>query len=294
MLNSTMKWGRHVVIAFALILLAGILLLVARAAGLAPTKSPAGVTPKSAERNADGNSPRTTIAAQNEDGPLRILPLGDSITSSDEDHLSYRYNLWIKLTDSGIDFDFVGSLDSNVRGNPAWPDHDGRAFDRDHEGHWGWGVDQILGGVPHKPNDKLSEWLKGYTPDIVLLHMGTNDADRHQTTSSTVYELKQVIRLLQADNPNVTVLLAKLIPMSDVKVNARIDELNSRIDDIAAEMTTAASPVIVVDQNSGFDADADTYDGVHPNESGEEKMASRWFEALQGVMKQSSAAPGRR
>ncbi len=278
------KWGRHLLIAFAIIMLAGILLLVARAAGLAPTKSPAGAASTLADRNADRDSPKMTLAGRNAGGPLRILPLGDSITQSDSDHLSYRYNLWVKLIDSGIDFDFVGSLHSNERGNPAWPAHDGKTFDPDHEGHWGWAVEQVLNGVPYNQDERLSEWLKEYTPDIVLLHLGTNDAYREQSTLSTVNELKEVIRELRADNPNVTVLLAKLIPLDDADANLRIDDLNSRIDGIATEMTAAASPVVVVDQNSGFDPRADTYDGVHPDESGEEKMAARWFDALQRIM----------
>lgn len=37
---------------------------------------------------------------------------------------------------------------------------------------------------------------------------------------------------------------------------------------------------LIVDQNSDFNAQAETYDGVHPNEQGEKKMAARWFDAL--------------
>jgi len=41
-----------------------------------------------------------------------------------------------------------------------------------------------------------------------------------------------------------------------------------------------------VDQFSGFNAKAgfDTYDGCHPNESGENKMAYRWFAAIKKVL----------
>src|SRR3712207_7345092 len=39
---------------------------------------------------------------------------------------------------------------------------------------------------------------------------------------------------------------------------------------------------VLVDQYAGFDPrpGADTYDGVHPDESGDRKMADRWFAAL--------------
>jgi lysophospholipase L1-like esterase len=48
----------------------------------------------------------------------------------------------------------------------------------------------------------------------------------------------------------------------------------------AAGKATAASPIMVVDQWTGFDATADTVDGVHPNASGSTKMAAKWSAAL--------------
>ena len=56
--------------------------------------------------------------------------------------------------------------------------------------------------------------------------------------------------------------------------------LNAAIPAWAASESTAQSPVIVVDQWTGFDTDADTYDGVHPNASGDAKIAQNWLEAL--------------
>jgi len=38
--------------------------------------------------------------------------------------------------------------------------------------------------------------------------------------------------------------------------------------------------VVVVDQSAGFDPVADTRDGIHPNATGEEKMAAAWHAAL--------------
>ena len=55
-----------------------------------------------------------------------------------------------------------------------------------------------------------------------------------------------------------------------------VDFLNEKIDELAARKTTRRSPVVVVDQNAGFDATrgVDTYDGMHPNEQGGRKMAT--------------------
>jgi lysophospholipase L1-like esterase len=216
--------------------------------------------------------------------PVRILPLGDSITQGDGVHKSYRYNLWIKLVDSGIQFDFVGSVASNWRGNPTWPDYKEHSFDRDHEGHWGWRSDQILDGFYGSKDGKLSEWLKDYTPDIVLMHLGTNDMLERQSVSSTIEDFRQIITQIRAHNPRVTVLLATLIPTGDANVNRNIDDLNDRIEDLGRDMNTKASRIILVDQAKGFSPDTDTNDGLHPNELGEEKMAQRWIEGLETAL----------
>jgi lysophospholipase L1-like esterase len=54
---------------------------------------------------------------------------------------------------------------------------------------------------------------------------------------------------------------------------------DNRIPGWAAGLTTAQSPIVVVDQWTGFDAVADTGDGVHPNDAGFRKMADRWYPA---------------
>ena len=60
----------------------------------------------------------------------------------------------------------------------------------------------------------------------------------------------------------------------------RVRNAGREIPEIAEEMSTVESPVIIVDHFQGFDAEEDTYDGVHPNAAGEEKMAQRWFQAI--------------
>ena len=199
---------------------------------------------------------------------LCILPLGDSITQSDDSHVSYRYWLWNDLTEAGYEFDFVVSMNEHYNGTPNYPDP---SFDRDHEGHWGWRADEI--------NAQMPSSLSGYTPDVVLMHLGTNDAFQSNPTEETVGELAQLIEVLRSDNERVVILLAKLIPAGSQQ--SAIDDLNGRFDALASDLSTTTSPVVVVDQASGFDVNSDTFDSVHPNESGEQKMASKWFDALE-------------
>lgn len=224
-----------------------------------------------------------------------ILPLGDSITQAEINRASYRYPLWKKLVDSDLKFDFVGSLkkqqDRYSKGTPPQPDYKGKSFDRDHEGHFGWRIDEILKGREFdngSGSGRLADWVKGYEADIALVHLGTNDAFVGQSNESSVEELKEVIRILREDNPQTIILLAILAPVKHRPGNAgAVESLNEAIPRVAEDMHTEASPVILVDHFSGLDAEEDTYDGVHPNESGEEKMAQTWFEAIKMVVESS-------
>ena len=212
---------------------------------------------------------------------LRIMPLGDSITQALSDQLSYRYRLWIKLVDAGAAFDFVGSLDSNVSGNPVWPDHRGQSFDRHHEGHAGIRSDTMAGALP--------SLMSGYTPDVVLMHLGTNDVLQGRPNAETIVSLGHIIDVLRVKNSRVAILLATLIPTTFLPQNDRITDLNVLIDALVLEKNTPQSPVILIDQSAGFDVLADESDGVHPSAFGEEKMARKWFEALQLFLVKSNA-----
>ena len=202
----------------------------------------------------------------------RVMPLGDSITQADSQHDSYRRPLWLKLKSSGFDVDFVGRQTSHHGGPP--PNQD---FDMDHEGHWGWRTDEVL--------DRVGEWAHAETPDVVLIHLGTNDVLQSQSTSSTIDELGQIIDQIRTANPNVSIILAQLIPVDNLSRNAAIRSLNNEILILAGSKDIENSPVRVVDQFSGFDPKLDTYDGLHPNPTGEEKMAQNWFSALEKMLK---------
>jgi lysophospholipase L1-like esterase len=200
------------------------------------------------------------------------MPIGDSITQANNEHDSYRRILWHGLERSGYQVDFVGSLNSNHGGLPPHQD-----FDLDHEGHWGFRTDEIL--------EQIDDWAGTYEPQVVLIHLGSNDVFQNQSTTGTIEELGRLIDRLRAANTKVKIALAQIIPVDHAaKLNA-IRDLNERIEVLGATKNLEDSPVLVVDQFTGFDAQSDTYDGVHPNASGEEKMARRWLSALDELLR---------
>ncbi len=230
-------------------------------------------------------SPALVIA---DDYVYRILPLGDSITHAEINRASYRYPLWKRLIDAGVKFDFVGSMNTQTdrysKGDTPQPDYKGLQFDKDHEGHFGWEASDLVKG--RNPRNKtgsgsLSQWMQGYDFDIALVHLGTNDAFNRQSSAQIADELKQVITLLRTDNPNAVILVAKLIPTKRKQGDSEaVVAVNMAIPGVVEMMNTVNSPVLLVDHFSDYDAEKDNYDGVHPNEKGEEKMAQRWFDAI--------------
>ncbi|WP_116545133.1 SGNH/GDSL hydrolase family protein [Pontibacter virosus] len=216
--------------------------------------------------------------------PIRIMPLGNSITQGNMDYVSYRYPLWKKLIDAGVNFEFVGSHTENNGGTPSFDDHKGQSFSNRNEGHWGWSTDQILKGRDGKGT--IAQWADASKPDMVLMHLGTNDMFSGHAIEETIDEIKAVIDTIHKKSPGVTIFLAKLIPADGQVVGLdkaqNIQELNEQIEALVKSQTSDGPPLILVDQNTGFKVKAgeDTYDGIHPNESGMEKMAQVWFDAI--------------
>ena len=163
-------------------------------------------------------------------------------------------------------------MDASYLGNPEWPAIDGVEFDRDHEGHWGWTTHDLVGALP--------AWLDEYTPDVVLLHAGTNDALSGLPTADTLDNLREIVEQLRDGNPTVAVLVARLIPATDPDAGALVDELNGQLGSLVAELDGDDSTVRLVDMNTGFGAELLGDDGFHPNAAGELELAERWLAAL--------------
>jgi mannan endo-1,4-beta-mannosidase len=199
--------------------------------------------------------------------PTRIMTLGDSITGSPG---CWRALLWKQLQDTGhTDVDFVGTLPA-----PGC----GFAYDGDNEGHGGF----LATGIVR--DNQLPGWLSATHPDIVLMHLGTNDVWNNIPTSAILDAYTTLLGQMRAGNPETKLVVARIIPMNPSNCAAcgqRVVDLDNAIPGWAQSHSTATSPITVVDQWTGFDTAADTGDGVHPNSTtGIQKMAARWYPAL--------------
>ena len=194
--------------------------------------------------------------------PAKILLLGDSITAGSVTSgykLTYGDELEQKLTSASYDFNFVGTLEdtsNNIK----------------HEGHTGFQASQV--------DTSLLSWLGNYDADIALIHLGTNDILLGEDDGTTLTELETIIKKLQTDQLAVSILVAKIIQIDNPDKSIG---LNSMLDDTWAKTnSTLTSSVIIVDQHAELDIATDYRDTprIHPNSTGEKKMAAKWFSSL--------------
>jgi len=214
------------------------------------------------------------LASVAQAAPARVMPLGDSITGSPG---CWRALLWSKLQTAGItDVDMVGTLPAQGCGVP---------YDGDNEGHGG-----ILATNMASAN-QLPPWLAATAPNVVMMHLGTNDVWSARTNQQLLGAFTTLVNQMRAQNPYMKILVAQVIPM-DARACAacaqRVIDFNAAIPAWAAGLSTAQSPITVVDQWTGFDTTTDTGDGVHPNDAGNRKIADRWYPALVAAL---SGAP---
>jgi lysophospholipase L1-like esterase len=207
-----------------------------------------------------------TATATASAAPIRIMPLGDSITGSPG---CWRALLWNRLQNAGhTDVDFVGTLPAQGCSVP---------YDGDNEGHGGFLATNVAN------QNQLPGWLAATRPDIVMMHFGTNDVWSNIPAATILSAYTTLVNQMRASNPAMKILVAKIIPMNPPtcpECAQRTVTLNNAIPGWAAATSTQQSPITVVDQWTGFSTATDTYDGVHPNAAGDQKISDKWYPAL--------------
>jgi len=205
-------------------------------------------------------------------GKTKIMPLGDSITYDnyhDDDRpqskrSGYRNYLWYKLRDIEYSGDFVGSRNGGGAIKPS--------FDCDHEGHAGW--------TSYEISESVYRFLAMNPPDVILLHIGTNDWDRSPDGVEQI--LDEIDRFENDNGMNIKVILARIINRNHH--SSLISDFNNNIGQMAHQRMNSGDNIKIVDMENGAGLNyrSDLKDGTHPNDCGYEKMANVWFKALTG------------
>lgn len=216
----------------------------------------------------------TFIPAYNQ--PLKIMPLGDSITygiigTNDRDSGGYRTELWNKFVADGLKVEFVGSLSSGPNS----------LSNKDHEGHPGWTIRQIAASV--------NEWLNTSEPNLVLLMIGTNDTGK-RSLRTMIVDLSALIDQITAHSPNVHILVASIPPIHPTAKHGirvlRAIYFNAAIPNIVNSKVAQGKKIDFVDMRSLTVSDLtcslslDLDNCLHPNAQGYRKIANFWHDAI--------------
>jgi lysophospholipase L1-like esterase len=232
---------------------------------------------------------------------VKIMPLGDSITEGnssgavpdDADHwIAYRKTLRLALQAAGLNVDFVGSQEGGGLIAPL------EFTDTQHEGHNGFTAGDIAGNI--------DAWLLAGQPEVVLLHIGTNDLTSGIVNVDTlVNQVAGILNKIDTYDPDATVILARIInrscdaaPCTDADDIQNTTNFNIKLQAMAEARIAAGDKIIVVNQenDAGIDyrsqgAGGDMYDHLHPFQTGYDKMASVWLSALQGFLPPCAPIP---
>jgi len=223
-------------------------------------------------------SDEALLTVEDYSGVVRIMPLGDSITYDNHsgdtrpegERISYRYPLWQLLTNAGVSFEFVGSVNA---GYDIIPDPQ----DAHNEGWPGWTDSQIAANVYN--------WLTLNHADIVLLHIGTNALNSSPDDVENI--LDEIDRYETDSGLPVHVLLARIINRAPYSLTTT--QFNDNVEAMA--LTRSGDLITMVDLEDGANinyalatSDGDMIDSLHPTDDGYAKMAFGWFEVLQGLL----------
>jgi lysophospholipase L1-like esterase len=214
---------------------------------------------------------------------VKIMPLGDSLTSGYQQYVSYRYDLWFDLVDAGFDFDFVGgNITTDGIPNLDWYPNYLTSFDRHHEGYSGYRADELASFA--------RALAMSHRPDIVLLWAGINDLWYLGSSGvlNAKFGLRDTIENIRSVLPGVTILLG-LVPPYDNRNGEFVASLNAEIVALAADLDSPQSPVILVDHHTGYNIGSMTWDNVHQNRAGEEWVANKWFGVLASIIPETAS-----
>lgn len=215
---------------------------------------------------------------------VRILCVGDSITQggkTTQAEYTYRLPLQMMLLQEEVPFDFIGSRQQGLNDQAEWPDvATGVPFDPDHEGYYGHKTEAVC------RNATANFAAHGQIPDIVLIHLGTNDQKDGHFEKNVGAPLRDFIRFVQTKNPRVLVLLGHL----NFNDSEAAKAIRAVVEGVARETTNSKSHVITVHHYEGWrerpdDVYTDTFDWAHPNLKGQEKMAINWFRAMKPFLR---------
>ncbi|GGZ76351.1 GDSL-type esterase/lipase family protein [Streptomyces bluensis] len=211
---------------------------------------------------------------------LRFMPVGDSMTIGSAGDHTWRYRLWQHLCATyGGPFKIVGPREAlhdkitDTATSYAYADPD---FPRAHLAGWGEGW---LHMAP-----LITETVRTHRADVLLVSLGLIDLGFYTDADQTAENVRRFVAGARLGNPRVRMVLLPVIPNiraeSDASFAAQVTRFNELLAKTAADLDEPRSPLLLASSPPSYDIHRDTYDGTHPNASGEHRIAAAFADTM--------------
>jgi lysophospholipase L1-like esterase len=213
--------------------------------------------------------------------PLTVLCVGDSITAAPWG----RRRLKANLDKAGYRTDFVGT---QFGANP-----EGGFTDGEHEGYPGCKIEDVAAKLTAPGTGALAR----FSPDIVLVLLGTNDIGQGRAAGAAD-RLARLLGHIRKEEPKAHIFvgtITAILPNAFSGYNthaADVDLYNSAARSVVTKLRTRDRRVHLVDINAALPATNDYIgDGVHPSgygtadeKDGYVRMGDAWFRAIHSAI----------
>ena len=223
--------------------------------------------------------------------PIKIMPIGDSITDDCEVNGAWRQYLQPLLETNGYPFVFVGRQASSPFSGFTKVNHEGYC-----------GAVIAAPGVygAHQYSAANNYLLKVVAdalavaknrPDVVLLLIGANDIGRGRNPYFVATnDMPNLLNLIFSNVPNANVILAKITSLQNANIlgygtNANnVPIYNAALQSMVNQRHALGQNVFLADMFSVVNYKTMFMsDHVHPNSAGLQAMAKEWLARIQAI-----------
>lgn len=193
---------------------------------------------------------------------------------------TWRYRMWQHLRATyGGPFKIVGPRETlydkatETADSYEYADQD---FPRAHLAGWGEGW--------HHLTPLIADTVRKSRADVLLVSLGLIDLGFYTNAAQTAENARTFIAEARSANARVAMVLLPVIPNTRAETDApfarEVALFNELLAKTVADLDEPGSPLLLASVPPSYDITHDTYDGTHPNASGEHKLAAAFAEAM--------------
>ncbi|GAA3229829.1 hypothetical protein GCM10020256_43190 [Streptomyces thermocoprophilus] len=126
--------------------------------------------------------------------------------------------------------------------------------------------------------------MRTHRADVLLVSLGLIDLGFYTNAEQTEENVRRFVTEARAARARVRMVLLPVIPnvraLNDEPFAAQVARFNELLAKAVADLDEPRSPLLLASTPPGWDIDRDTYDGTHPNASGEHRIAGAFATAM--------------